>query len=232
MAKDLMRSNTLINRRRGFTLVEVVCVCGILMSLAGLILPVMVRSKRAGYDIQCIGNLRQCYIGLQLYSADHNDVLAAGKDCADMLAPTTWPEPARSVIRARPLLSILLSDYCKDRRIWQCPLDNGWSALDTTPEIAVPSTSCLAMTCGMSYRYKTSMSLARFEWTSMEDPSSTLILSDQAGHWHAAVAPMPANASIGAALAKRSTFKYNVLLADGHTRKAVNYEQLDRWWGR
>lgn len=51
--------------RFGFTLIEVLVVVGVLGILATLLVPALGRAKRKARDAQCIGNLRQQFLGLQ-----------------------------------------------------------------------------------------------------------------------------------------------------------------------
>lgn len=57
--------------RNGFTLIELLVVIAIITVLAGLLLPVLSKSKTQAQGIQCVSNLRQLSLGLQLYTDEN-----------------------------------------------------------------------------------------------------------------------------------------------------------------
>jgi prepilin-type N-terminal cleavage/methylation domain-containing protein len=57
---------------KGFTLIELLVVISIIAILAGMLLPVLARSKEIGKRISCINNLHELGISLRMY-ADDND---------------------------------------------------------------------------------------------------------------------------------------------------------------
>jgi prepilin-type N-terminal cleavage/methylation domain-containing protein/prepilin-type processing-associated H-X9-DG protein len=56
---------------RGFTLVELLVVIAIIAILASLLLPALTRAKTAARRVQCVSNLRQYGVYLQMYVTDH-----------------------------------------------------------------------------------------------------------------------------------------------------------------
>ncbi len=59
--------------RSGFTLMEMLLVAAILMILMTLSLPVIVRTKGRGLQLECLSQLRQAGIGFVSYAQDHGD---------------------------------------------------------------------------------------------------------------------------------------------------------------
>ncbi len=58
-------------RTLGFTLIELLVVIAIIAILASLLLPSLIRAKRASRRIACLNTQRQCMIALSLYAGDN-----------------------------------------------------------------------------------------------------------------------------------------------------------------
>ncbi len=67
----VQKSFSIQQKRRGFTLVEILVVLAIIMSLAALLFPVFARVRENGRKASCQSNLKQLALSVQEYVADH-----------------------------------------------------------------------------------------------------------------------------------------------------------------
>ncbi len=103
---------------RGFTLIEMLVVIGIISILASLLMPALVQAKKQANRVKCLNHLRQISLALTLYADDHG-----GQFPPRRRQPDTW------VVRLLP--------YYVSPKILQCPSDafssdrsyviNGWN---------------------------------------------------------------------------------------------------------
>jgi prepilin-type N-terminal cleavage/methylation domain-containing protein/prepilin-type processing-associated H-X9-DG protein len=61
------------SRAHGFTLVELLVVIAAIAVLIAMLLPALNAAREAARATQCLSNLRQCYMGFQLYAGDNKD---------------------------------------------------------------------------------------------------------------------------------------------------------------
>lgn len=61
--------------RRGFTLVEILVVLGIVVILAALLFPVVAAARRKAHQVTCAQHERQLHVALMAYAEDHAEVL-------------------------------------------------------------------------------------------------------------------------------------------------------------
>src|SRR3569833_1231377 len=78
--------------RRGFTLVELLVVIGVISILTAILFPVFAQAREAARGASCEGNLRQIGSAVQIYSEDYDETLpnaGSGDDLTGSLEPYT-----------------------------------------------------------------------------------------------------------------------------------------------
>lgn len=67
-----------LRHRRGFSLVELLVVIGIIVILIAILLPSLIRARQAANEIKCESNLRQLMTGFVMFANEHKNRLPGG----------------------------------------------------------------------------------------------------------------------------------------------------------
>jgi len=115
-------------RRRGFTLIELLVVIAIIAILAAMLFPVFARARESARKIQCLSNVKNIAMAIQMYLSDYDrlppaehraEVLAFFGDRGCDFTPGCCTRPTIG----NPFLRwpVVLDEYIKNRDVWTCP---------------------------------------------------------------------------------------------------------------
>jgi prepilin-type N-terminal cleavage/methylation domain-containing protein len=84
------------SKDRGFTLVELLVVIGIIALLIGILLPALTTARRAGYRAKCAANMHAIGVGIANYITDYGGVLPAAYTYVGMTLPNGVGGPGQT----------------------------------------------------------------------------------------------------------------------------------------
>ena len=111
----------------GFTLIELLVVIAIIAILAAMLLPALARAKGKALRIQCVSQLKQLSLGINLFATDHEDMFPpAGYEASGgTLSWDTYIHRYIGGIASEDDLTVGVLDTEMTPKIERCPADRG-----------------------------------------------------------------------------------------------------------
>ena len=203
--------------RGGFTLIELLVVIAIIAILAAILFPVFARAREKARSTRCVANLKQLGNAFTMYMDDYDGYYPWGVDPADANLPQIWNGyPVwQALIASMPLLPPLVDPYVKNKEVWHCASDRGFTELEDSglPLLAQPTAFA---TFGTSYMYRTEITFRQAMQETLAHPAEINVMFDGHGSWH----------GHGSGYTEK---RWNILYGDGHV-KTANRAQYDQAW--
>jgi len=122
-------SNARLNRSylpyiKGFTLVELLVVIGIIAILLAILMPSMNKAREAAKRTACTSNLHQIHLGIQMYAHDNKGALVPKYDVASKVRTAADITSNIFLNTFDDGYQTVLKPYCK-RPVFKCPADFG-----------------------------------------------------------------------------------------------------------
>jgi prepilin-type N-terminal cleavage/methylation domain-containing protein/prepilin-type processing-associated H-X9-DG protein len=133
----------MIRTRRGFTLIELLVVIAIIGILAAMLFPVFARARESARKIQCLSNVKNIAMAVQMYLTDYDAIWPSEHDQQARDAFFAWAHSdsdfcqGAAVTRLNPYLRapVILDEYIKNRDVWRCP------SAQTAPNVLIMNTA-------------------------------------------------------------------------------------------
>jgi len=119
-------------RARGFTLVELLVVIGIIAVLISILLPTLARARASSERVNCLSNLRQVYTTFQFYALANRDQAPLGYRLgkSKQFNSMVWSSTSKQYV----LFGLIYkAGLMKTPRVFFCPSENNPQSMFATP---------------------------------------------------------------------------------------------------
>jgi prepilin-type N-terminal cleavage/methylation domain-containing protein len=124
-------------RKRGFTLVELLVVIGIIALLISILIPALYRAREASQRTVCLSNLKQLGTAMQLYANDNKDYIPIGyMDQKQFSYVVNWNNNNNTHISQMGYL--VIGGVIADGKAFYCPSEQNPQLSYNTPENVWP----------------------------------------------------------------------------------------------
>ncbi len=114
-----------LRTKTGFTLIELLVVIAIIGILAAMLFPVFARARESARKIQCLSNVKNIALAMQMYLTDYDKTPPAEHraEIQDWLNNNGGGSCWIDVSMMNPYLQwpVVLDEYIKNRDVWRCP---------------------------------------------------------------------------------------------------------------
>jgi prepilin-type N-terminal cleavage/methylation domain-containing protein len=122
-------------RHRGFTLVELLVVIGIIALLIAILMPALSKAREASQKTVCLSNLRQLGTAMQLYATEFKDAIPIGYMSEKQFSyVVNWNHSGSNPPHPSQMGFLAVAGLAKEPRAFYCPSETDPMFMYDTPQ--------------------------------------------------------------------------------------------------